>query len=128
MKRSLITLAMLVVLAAPALGQTSTGTSNSGSYNSNNAGTTNTNDRNNNTSGTTNTSGTMNDNTKGTDNTSATTTGTTRHHRRHHRSARMASHHKKLPKTASPLPFLTLSGLGSLATGLWAGRRRGSQI
>lgn len=130
MKRSLITLAILAVLASPALGQTSSGTSNSGSYNNSNSGTTDTNARNNNT-GTTNTSGTMN-NTNGTDNGTATTNAatTTRHHRarRHHRTARMASRmHKKLPKTASPLPFVTLGGLGSLATGLWAGRRRRSQ-
>lgn len=94
MKRILLTLAMLSMLAAPVMGQTDYGTNNN-----TNQGTTN--DAN---------TGTTND----------VNTGTTTDMN----NDTMANDDGSLPATASPLPLITLAGLGSLALGAWVARRR----
>jgi LPXTG-motif cell wall-anchored protein len=98
MKRTLSSLAMLVVLATPVLAQTSTSTTapspNTGSMNHMN-------------DSTTTTGGTYDHDTNGS-NTPSHTGGTS----------------SDLPRTASPLPFVTFSGLLALGSGLWLSRRR----
>ena len=98
MKRTLSSLAMLVVLATPVVAQTST-RPNTVTSNSQNAGSMNN----------------ANDSTATTGGTYDITNGS---------SGTTGNSSSNLPRTASPLPFVTFSGLLALGSGLWLSRRR----
>ena len=102
MKRILASLAVLAVLATGAFAQTSDPYA-TGNNTNNNASTNTTNTM----TSPTNTNTDVNTTTDATTTTEATTT----------------TDSNNLPATASPLPLLSLSGIGMIATGAWLLRR-----
>jgi len=104
MKRITAALVLLVVLASPLQAQTSTmGTADSGVVRTN-------------MNGTTTTPGTTNPNDM--DNTNSTTNSTMNN------ETSPSGTNSQLPRTASPLPLLSLASFGALASSLWLSRRR----
>lgn len=111
MKRTIASLAVLAILATGAWAQTSDPYSNT----TNNNATTKTS-----TPGTSTTNADVIDNTNTTNTTTTdanTTTDATM-------NTTTDSNNDNLPATASPLPLLSLSGIGMIASGVWLMRRR----
>ena len=108
MKRTTAALVLLVILASPLQAQTSTmSTADSGGVVRTNM------------NGTTTTPGTTNPNDMNTTNSTTTTTNSTTNN-----ETSTSGTNSQLPRTASPLPLLSLASFGALASSLWLSRRR----
>jgi LPXTG-motif cell wall-anchored protein len=129
MKRFACSIALLALLASPAFSQTyperTTGTSMDTSTTSTGTTTTTGTTHEMGTTGTTGTTTTTG--TTGTSTPTTGTTGTTGTENYNGTSSDMNSTsgaNGELPRTASPLPLVMLSGLSALLGGAWLGRRR----